>query len=173
MSIEFRDLKRQYKYIKFAVDEQISTVIPSSHFISGPQVRELEQTLAAYEGRQHCITCANGTDAISIALQAAGVGCGDAVFVPDFTFFSSGESPATVGATPVFVDVSPVTYNIAPAALQSTVEKVLSEGQLNPKAVVAVDLFGQPFDHSSISSICDKYGMLLFGRCCAGFWWEL
>lgn len=169
MPIEFRDLKRQYKNIKIAVDEQINTVISSAHFISGPQVWELEQTLADYVGRRHCITCANGTDAISIALQAVGVGCGDAVFVPDFTFFSSGECPAVVGATPVFVDVSPVTYNIDPVALQSAVQIVLSEGRLNPKAVVAVDLFGQPFDYPSIRFICDRYGMLLLEDAAQGF----
>lgn len=170
MSIEFRDLKRQYKVIKGAVDEQINTVIASSHFISGSQVKELEKILAEYVGRKHCITCGNGTDAISIALKAAGVGDGkDAVFVPDFTFFSSGECPAIVGAIPIFVDVRKDTYNIDSESLVAAVEKVILEGELHPKAVVAVDLFGQPFDHDAIRSVCDKYGMLLLEDAAQGF----
>ena len=104
-TLEFRDLKRQYEHIKDAVDANISSVIQSTHFIGGSEIKTLESTLAAYTGRKHCITCANGTDAITIALGAAGIGAGDAVFVPDFTFFSSGESPAIVGATPIFVDM--------------------------------------------------------------------
>ena len=169
MAIEFRDLKQQYKHIKTAGDDKISSIISSSHFISGPEVRTLESILADYSGRKHCISCANGTDAISIALIAAGIGSGDAVFVPDFTFFSSGECPATCGATPVFVDVNPNTYNILPSALVAAVESVISEGELKPKAVVAVDLFGQPFDHDLIKSICMKYNMLLLEDAAQGF----
>lgn len=103
--MEFRDLKRQYENLKDHIDQTIAEVISSSHFISDPQVGLLEEELADYVGVKHCITCANGTDAITIALRAYGVGEGDAVFVPNFTFFSSGESPATVGAVPIFVDV--------------------------------------------------------------------
>ncbi len=169
MSIEFRDLKRQYNHIKTAMDEQMSAVIAGTHFISGPQVKELEAALAAYTGRKYCITCANGTDAITIALRAAGVGKGDAVFVPDFTFFSSGECPATVGATPVFVDVKPDTYNLDPDSLENAVKKVKTEGNLKPAAVVAVDLFGQPFDYDAVRAICDKYGMLLLEDAAQGF----
>ncbi len=175
MAIEFRDLKRQYAAIRETMDAQISSVINSTKFISGPQVKELEKTLADYTGRKHCITCANGTDAISIALIAAGVGekgggkKTDVVFVPDFTFFSSGECPATEGATPVFVDVLPTTYNIDPAALEAAIEKVLGEGGLTPRAVVAVDLFGQPFDYEAIRAICDRYGMLLLEDAAQGF----
>ena len=168
-NIQFRDLQRQYDYIKDAIDANISNVIKSAHFISGPEVRELENTLASYVGVKHCISCANGTDAISIALMAHGVGTGDAVFVPDFTFFSSGECPAAIGATPVFVDVDPATYNIAASSLISSVEKVISEGQLTPKAVVAVDLFGRPFDVSSIRPICEKYNLLLLEDAAQGF----
>ncbi len=168
-SIQFRDLQRQYKYIKDKIDEKVFNVIESSNFISGPEVKELEYTLASYVGVKNCITCANGTDAITIALMAYGIGKGDAVFVPDFTFFSSGECPATIGATPIFVDVLPSTYNIDPVFLQKAVEKVISEGQLKPRAVVAVDLFGQPFDVSSIRAICDKYDLLLLEDAAQGF----
>lgn len=168
-SIQFRDLQRQYNHIKSAIDEKVSSIIQSSHFISGPEVKELELNLAAYTGHKHCISCANGTDAITIALRAAGVGEGHAVFVPDFTFFSSGECPAGIGARPIFVDVKADTYNIDPVALQSAIEKVLSEGELEPRAVVAVDLFGQPFDYDSISSICDKYNLFLLEDAAQGF----
>ena len=144
--MEFRDLKRQYERCKELIDTRMAGVINSAHFISGGEVKELETMLAEYVGVKHCISCANGTDAISIALMAHGIGEGDAVFVPDFTFFSSGECPAVIGAIPVFVDVRRDTYNIDPDALRKTVEKVVSEGKLRPRAVVAVDLFGHPFD---------------------------
>ncbi len=161
MSIEFRDLKRQYNAIKHEVDSRISSIINSTRFISGSEVKELEKILASYTDRKHCISCANGTDAISIALIAAGIGAGDAVFVPDFTFFSSGECPATAGAVPVFVDVRRDTYNIDAAALEANIRAVMDEGQLKPCAVVAVDLFGQPFDYDAIRCVCEKYDLFL------------
>ena len=175
MSIEFRDLKRQYNVIKESVDEQIAKVINGTHFISGPEVKELENTLAEYVGRKHCISCANGTDAISIALTAAGIGelgggsRKDVVFVPDFTFFSSGECPASIGATPVFVDIDKETYNISVSSLEKAIESVLDEGLYTPRAVVAVDLFGQPFDYDSVRAICDKYNLLLLEDAAQGF----
>lgn len=168
-TIQFRDLRRQYNAIKPSIDEKIEEVISSARFISGPEVKELEHTLASYVGVGHCISCANGTDAISIALLAHGVGLGDAVFVPDFTFFSSGECPATVGATPVFVDVLSSTYNIDPVSLETSIKKVLDEGVLKPRAVIAVDLFGQPFDVEAVRLICDKYGLLLLEDAAQGF----
>lgn len=174
-TIEFRDLKRQYNVIKDAVDNQIVDIISESHFISGSQVKTLEVTLASYVGRKHCISCANGTDAISIALRAAGIGEAgggsktDAVFVPDFTFFSSGECPATVGATPIFVDVNLGTYNIDVESLEKAIKKVLEEGGLKPRAVVAVDLFGQPFDYEAVKSICEKYDLFLLEDAAQGF----
>lgn len=169
MLIEFRDLKRQYEHIKDVVDNNIKNVINNTRYINGPEVKELERQLASYTGRKHCITCANGTDAISIALLAAGVGNGDAVFVPDFTFFSSGECPATCGATPIFVDVKKDTYNIDVDSLVLAIEKVISEGKLVPKAVIAVDLFGQPFDYEKVSAICEKYSLLLLEDAAQGF----
>ena len=98
--MQFRDLQKQYEVLKEGIDRSIASVVSSAHFISGPQVAELEEKLAEYVGVKHCITCGNGTDALTIALMAWGVGEGDAVFVPDFTFFASGECPAGVGATP-------------------------------------------------------------------------
>lgn len=169
MAIEFRDLKRQYSNIKDEIDGRIFSIITNSHFISGPEVKELENQLAEYVDRKHCITCANGTDAISIALMAAGIGHGDAVFVPDFTFFSSGECPATCGATPIFVDVKDDSYNICPNSLRTAVEKVVAEGKMTPKAVVAVDLFGQPFDYEAIMAICKEYNLILLEDAAQGF----
>ena len=145
--MEFRDLKRQYERLKVAIDAQIEKVISSAHFISGEAVGEIESALAEYVGVKYCISCGNGTDAISIALLAHNVGSGDAVFVPDFTFFSSGECPAAVGATPVFVDVRKDTYNLDVDSLERAVRRVIKEGKLIPRAVIAVDLFGLPFDY--------------------------
>ena len=167
--MEFRDLKRQYGRLKENIERNMQEVVSRAHFISGPQVRELEETLAAYVGSRHCISCANGTDAITIALLAHGVGAGDAVFVPDFTFFSSGECPALIGATPIFVDVETDTFNLSPSALEKAVKSELGKGKLKPKAVVAVDLFGLPADYDRIRAICSKYGLLLLEDGAQGF----
>lgn len=167
--MEFRDLKEQYRVLKPQIDVAMAEVVTSSHFISGPQVAALEKKLAAYVGVKHCITCGNGTDALTLALMAWNVGAGDAVFVPDFTFFSSGECPAYEGATPIFVDVDPHTYNMDPDKLQQAIEQVRSEGNLTPKAVVAVDLFGQTADYDGILPLCKQYGLLLLEDGAQGF----
>lgn len=167
--MEFRDLKKQYEVLKPQIDAAIADVVTSSHFISGPQVTALEKKLAAYVGVKHCITCGNGTDALTLALMAWNVGAGDAVFVPDFTFFSSGECPAYEGATPIFVDVDPHTYNMDPDKLQQAIEQVRTEGKLTPKAVVAVDLFGQTADYDRILPLCKQYGLLLLEDGAQGF----
>lgn len=167
--MQFRDLQKQYEVLKTQIDAAMFDVVTSAHFISGPQVKELEEQLAEYVGVKHCITCANGTDAISIALRAWGIGKGDAVFVPDFTFFSSGECPADEDATPIFVDVDKRTFNIDPEKLEMAIQKVISEGKFTPKAVVAVDLFGQPADYDKIKSICEKYDLFLLEDGAQGF----
>lgn len=167
--MEFRDLKKQYEVLKPQIDAAIADVVTSSHFISGPQVGALEKKLAAYVGVKHCITCGNGTDALTLALMAWNVGAGDAVFVPDFTFFSSGECPAYEGATPIFVDVDPHTYNMDPDKLRQAIEQVRAEGNLTPKAVVSVDLFGQPADYDRILPLCKQYGLLLLEDGAQGF----
>lgn len=167
--MEFRDLKKQYEVLKPKIDTAIAEVVTSSHFISGPQVAALEQKLAAYVGVKHCITCGNGTDALTLALMAWDVGPGDAVFVPDFTFFSSGECPAYEGATPIFVDVDPRTYNMDPEKLQQAIEQVRAEGKYTPKAVVSVDLFGQTADYDRILPLCEQYGLLLLEDGAQGF----
>lgn len=167
--MEFRDLKRQYQALKPKIDEGIQQVLESARFISGPQVAELEQQLAEYVGVKHCVTCANGTDALTLALMAWDIGEGDAVFVPDFTFFSSGECPAFEGATPIFVDVEEDTYNLNPEKLEEAIQKVLSDGIYMPKVVIAVDLFGLPADYTRIRPICEKYGLLLLEDGAQGF----
>ncbi len=165
----FRNLQKQYEFLKEDVDRAIASVFSSAQFISGLQVAELEGKLAEYVGVRHCITCGNGTDALTIALMAWGVGEGDAVFVPDFTFFASGECPAGVGATPFFVDVDERTYNIDPMKLEEAIIKVQNEQKYRPKAVVTVDLFGLPANYDAIRSICEKYGLLLLEDGAQGF----
>lgn len=167
--MEFRDLKKQYEVLKDQIDAGIADVIQSARFISGPQVKVLEQKLAEYVGVKHCITCANGTDAITIAMMAWNIGAEDAVFVPDFTFFSSGECPAYEGATPIYVDVDGRTFNMDPAKLEEAIQKVIAEGKYTPKAVVAVDLFGLPANYDAIKPICEKYGLLLMEDGAQGF----
>ena len=171
--MEFRDLKKQYQVLKAQIDEKVQSVCASAHYISGPEVAELEKELAEYVGVKHCITCANGTDALTLALKAWGIGSGDAVFVPDFTFFSSGECPAAEGATCVFVDVDERTYNINPVKLEEAILKVKKEGKYNPKVVVSVDLFGLPADYNAIKPICEKYGLFLLEDGAQGFGGEI
>lgn len=167
--MQFRDLTKQYTILKKQIDAAMISVAASAHFISGPEVKKLENKLSEYVGVKHCITCANGTDAISIAMRVWGIGQGDAVFVPDFTFFSSGECPADEGATTIYVDVEQHTFNIDPLKLEEAIKKVIAEGKYVPKAVIAVDLFGLPANYSIIKPICDKYGLLLMEDAAQGF----
>lgn len=169
VNMQFRNLLAQYDALRSEIDKAILDTVKEGHYISGHQVGELEERLAAYVDVKHCITCANGTDALQLALMAWGIGPGDAVFVPDFTFFSSGEIVAAVGATPVFVDVDKRTFNLNPARLESAIEAVRDEGALNAAAVVAVDLFGLPADYQVIMPICEKYGIKLLEDGAQGF----
>lgn len=167
--MEFRDLKRQYQYLKDKIDLGMQEVICQADFILGKQVVELERLLADYVGVRHCVTCANGTDALQLALMTWNIGEGDAVFVPDFTFFSSGEVVSAVNAVPVFVDIEPDTYNIDCGSLEIMIQKVLREGVLAPKAIVAVDLFGQPADYRELRKIAEKYHMYILEDAAQGF----
>ena len=159
--MEFRDLKKQYQYMKSEIDAAVIDVMTNGSFIGGNIVTELEEQLADYVGVKHCISCANGTDALQLALMAWGVGRGDAVFVPDFTFFSSGEVVSAVGAMPVFVDITERTFNISTDSLEIAIKRVMAETDLKPRVVVAVDLFGQPAEHEKIREIADKYNLLV------------
>ena len=167
--MEFRDLKKQYKVLKNDIDAAVQGCCANAQFIGGAPVKELEKALAEYVGVKHCITCANGTDALSLAVMAWGIGEGDAVFVPDFTYFASGEIVSFEGATPIFVDVCKDTYNIDPDKLEKAIIKAKNEGKYKLKAVVAVDLFGQPADFDKIRAICDKYDLLLLEDGAQGF----
>ena len=167
--MQFRDLKQQYQVLKEDIDAAMVKVATDCNFISGAQVAELEKELAEYVGVKHCVTCANGTDALSIAMMVWGFGEGDAVFVPDFTFFSSGEIVSHCGATPVFVDVEKDTYNMSADSLERAIKKVVDDGKLKPRAIVAVDLFGLPADFSKLKPIAEKYGLLILEDGAQGF----
>ncbi len=167
--IEFNDLGAQYRHLKSEIDKGIADVIAGCHFISGPQVEELEKELCSYTGRKYCVSVSNGTDALLMPLMAKGIGEGDAVFVPPFTFFASAEVVSLVGATPVFCDVDKDTFNIDPKFLEKQIEKTIHEGKLKPKAVIAVDLYGLPADFTAIEPICKKYGLMLIEDAAQGF----
>lgn len=167
--MQFRDLKKQYEILKEKIDESVIEVMTDANYISGRQVTALEEQLADYVGVKHCITCANGTDALTLALMAWDIGENDAVFVPDFTFFASGETIAYEGATPIFVDVEEESFNMSPVSLEKAIEAVIEEGKLKPRAIVAVDLFGQPADYPAIRKIADKYGLYILEDSAQGF----
>lgn len=167
--MQFRDLAKQYQVLKNEIDQAMLNVASRAHYIMGPQVKELEEQLAGYVGVKHCLTCANGTDALTLALKAWGIGPGDAVFVPDFTFFASAEVIALEGATPVFVDVDDTTFNIDVVSLEKAISQTLADGQLTPKVIVAVDLFGLPANYPAVKSVAQKYGLLILEDGAQGF----
>ncbi|MDS1031922.1 DegT/DnrJ/EryC1/StrS family aminotransferase [Porphyromonadaceae sp. NP-X] len=171
--MQFRDLKKQYEVLKKDIDQAMLEVAASGAFIMGKQVKELEQQLAQYVGVKHCVSCANGTEALTLALKAWGIKAGDAVFVPDFTFFASAEVVSLEGATPVFVDVDVDTFNIDPAALEKAIEKTIKEGKLQPKVIITVDLFGLPANYPAIRKIADKYHLLILEDGAQGFGGEI
>lgn len=167
--MEFRDLKKQYQALKTDIDQAMVDVATSGAYIMGSPVKELEKELAEYVGVKHCLSCANGTDALTLALKALGIGKGDAVFVPDFTFFSSAEVVSLEGATPVFVDVDPRTFNMDPRSLDDAIRSVLDHMDLRPKAVIAVDLFGLPANFTDIRAIAKREGMYVIEDGAQGF----
>ena len=167
--MQFRDLAKQYQVLKADIDNAMLNVASGAHYIMGPQVKELEQELADYTGVKHCLTCANGTDALTLALKAWGIGPGDAVFVPDFTFFASAEVVALEGATPIFVDVDDATFNIDVTSLEKAIAQALAEGKLTPKVIVAVDLFGLPANYPLIKAVAQKYNLLILEDGAQGF----
>lgn len=167
--MEFKGLKQQYQLHKREIDTAVQLVLDSANFVDGSQVKQFELELAEYVGVKHCISCANGTDALQLALMTWKIGKGDAVFVPDFTFFSSGEVISLVGATPVFVDIDEDTYNISPESLEKAVEYVIQKTDLTPQAIVAVDLFGQPADFDKLKLIASKYNLWILEDGAQGF----
>ena len=167
--MEFRDLKSQYKKYKSEIDSAIQDVINNANFIGGKEVDILEKRLAEYTGVKHCITCANGTDAMTLLMMAWDIKECDAVFVPDFTFFSTGEVVSFRGATPIFVDVDRDTFNIDTVKLEKAIHKVIDEGKLTPKVIIPVDLFGLPADHFEIEKIAKKYNLRVLEDAAQGF----
>lgn len=166
--MEFRDLRAQHVALKEDIDAALLDTVAAGRFIGGDPVSLLEQELADYVGVKHCISCGNGTDALQLALMAWGIGAGDAVIVPDFTFFSSGEVVSAVGATPVFVDILEDTFNIDPSQIAPACALARGQG-LIPRAVIAVDLFGQPADYPLIRRVCESEELLLLEDGAQGF----
>lgn len=167
--MEFIDLKKQYEILKQEIDANIQAVLDDGHYIMGAAVSELEKELADYIGVKHCITCANGTDALSLALMAWDIKSGDAVFVPSFTFYATAEVVSLIGATPIFIDSDPRTFNIDVIHLRSMIENVIKEGKLTPRAIIPVDLFGQPAEYEEIMKIAKDYNLLVLEDGAQGF----
>ncbi len=167
--MQFIDLKAQYTRLADQIGVRIAGVLEKQAFIQGPEVKELEAALAGFSGARHVVTCANGTDALQVALMALGIGQGDAVFVPSFTYTATAEVILLLGATPVFVDVDPKTYNLDMDGLDAAVERVKSEGRLNPACLFTVDLFGMPVDYDRARAICDKHGIAFVSDAAQGF----
>jgi dTDP-4-amino-4,6-dideoxygalactose transaminase len=158
--MQFIDLAPQRERIKDRLEKAVADVLAEGRYIHGPQVGAFERQLADYIGVKHAIACANGTDALMIPLMARGIGRGDAVFVPSFTFSATAEVVALLGAEPVFVDVRADTYNLDPVHLEATITAIRDEGRLRPKAVIPVDLFGIAADYGAIDAICAREGLL-------------
>ena len=167
--MQFRDLHKQYEALKSEIDKGIQNVIDSTAFILGKPVINLEKELADYVGRKHCIACGNGTDALVLALKAYNIGQGDAVFTADFTYIASASCAELVGATSVFADIDLATFNIDPISLEKQIQKVIKEGRFKPKAIVPVDLFGQPANYPAIERIAKKYGLIIVEDAAQGF----
>ena len=169
MTIAFIDLAAQQRRIKPALDLAIQKVLAHGGYVMGPEVREFEARLAEFGRSKRALSCANGTDAIALPLMAWGVGAGDAVFCPSFTFTATPEVVPWTGATPVFVDILPDTYNLDPDKLEAAIQAIEAEGRLTPKANIAVDLFGQPADYPRIAEIARRHGLKLIADSAQGF----
>ncbi len=150
--MEFCDLKSQYQRLKIEIDAGIQRVLDHGQYILGPEVAELEEKLAAYTGAKHCVTCANGTDALQIAQMALGIGPGDEVITPGFTYIATAETVALLGAKPVYVDIDPRTFNLDPALLETAITP-------RTKAIIPVSLYGQCADIDAINAIAAKHGI--------------
>lgn len=159
--IPFLDLKAQQARIAADLRRRLDAVLEHCQFILGPEVRELEAELAKFCGAKHCVSVSSGTDALQIAMMAEEIGRGDAVFLPAFTYTATAEVPLVLGATPVFVDVDPRTFQIDPSHLVQRIEKVRAEGKLKPRAIVGVDLFGQPADWPALAEIARRFDLFL------------
>lgn len=167
--MEYLDLRAQYDVLKRDIDRNIQKVIDKGRFIMGPEVAELEEKLAEFCGVKYCVTVANGTDALQMALMLWDIGPGDAVFLPSFTFNSTAEVIGAVKATPVFTDIDPKTFNLDTKSLREAILRVRSEGKLKPKGIIAVDLFGQAANYPEIYKIADEYDLFVLEDGAQGF----
>jgi len=169
MTISFIDLAAQQRRIKPQIDAAIARVLAHGAYVMGPEVKQFETQLAAFAGIKHAVSCANGTEALALPLMAWGIGPGDAVFCPSFTFAATGEVIPWLGASPVFVDILPETYNIDPDRLRAAILAIRNDGKLTPRAIIAVDLFGQPADYPAIAAIAKEFGLKLIADSAQGF----
>jgi dTDP-4-amino-4,6-dideoxygalactose transaminase len=167
-AIAFIDIVEQRRRLGKRIDDAVAKVLTHCQFINGPEVTQLEADLAAFSGAKHVIACASGTDALLMVLMAKGIGPGDAVICPTFTFCATGEVVALVGATPVFVDVNAETFNIDPASLKDGIAVARKQG-LTPKAIIPVDLFGHPADHDAIAAIAEAEGIFVLDDAAQAF----
>ena len=166
--IPFIDVAAQRRRLGRSVDEAIARVLGHCQFILGPEVRALEVKLAEFCGARHVVGCASGTDALVLVLMAQGIGPGDAVICPSFTFTATAEVVALVGATPVFADVEEASFNLDPASLERACAAAREAG-LRPKAVIPVDLFGQPADYAALEAIAARHGLVLLADAAQSF----
>jgi dTDP-4-amino-4,6-dideoxygalactose transaminase len=166
--IPFIDVAAQRRRLGTAIDEATMRVLNHCQFLMGPEVAAFETQLAAFCGAKHAVSCSSGTDALVMVLMAKGIGRGDAVFCPTFTFCATAESVALVGATPVFVDVHADTFNIDVASLKSAIATAKTKG-LKPKAVIPVDLFGLPADHDAVAEIANAEKLFVLDDAAQGF----
>jgi dTDP-4-amino-4,6-dideoxygalactose transaminase len=172
-TIPLLDLKRQQQRLRAQIDANLMRVLDHGQYVLGPEVGELETRLADFVGGGEAVGVSSGRDALIIALMAEGIGPGDAVFVPAFTFIATAEVVAALGATPVFVDVDPTSYNLDPAALEAAVAEVAGAKGLRPRAVIPVDLFGQPADYGAITAIAEAKGLFVLADAAQSFGGEL
>ena len=169
MPIPFIDLQTQRKRLGQPLEDAILKVVRSGAFIMGPEITEFETALAAFGQAPHALSCGSGTEALVLPLMAWEIGPGDAVFCPSFTFAATAEAMPLVGASPVFVDIDPATYNMDAASLDAAIEAVKAKGELTPKAIIAVDLFGHPADYPAIAAVAKKHGLKLIADSAQGF----
>jgi UDP-2-acetamido-2-deoxy-ribo-hexuluronate aminotransferase len=167
--MQFIDLNQQYKALKNDIDLSISEVLKHQVFIQGKEVSQLENALARFTGARRVVTCANGSDALQLALMAYNIGPGDAVFVPSFTYTATAEVILLLGAHPIFVDSDAETYNIDFESLEAAIHRTQAEGRLRPAALMTVDLFGQPVDYDRARSLADQYKLVFISDAAQGF----
>lgn len=171
--VPFLDLAAQQRRIEPALRARLEAVLGHCRFVLGPEVDELEARLASFCGAAHCVTVSSGTDALQIAMMAEGIGRGDAVFLPAFTYTATAEVPLVLGATPVFVDIDPRSFQIDPAHLAERIAAVAAAGRLRPRAVIGVDLFGQPAPWGALRALAARHDLFLLDDCAQSFGAEL